>query len=30
MNKLIGIDDLDPNYKFAKFGPKTKICSNIY
>ena len=30
MNKLIGTDDLDPNYKFAKFGPKTEIYSNFY
>ena len=30
MNILIGIDDLTQNYKSAKFGSKTKICSNIY
>ena len=30
MNMLIGIDDLDQNYKFVKFGPKTEMCSNFY
>ena len=30
INILIGIDDLDPNYKFAKFGPKTEMCFNFH
>ena len=30
MNILIGIDDLAQNYNFAKFGPKTEMCSNSY
>ena len=30
MNILIGIDDLDPNYKFTKFGPTIEMCSNFY
>ena len=30
INILTGIDDLDQNYKFAKFGPKTEIFSNFY
>ena len=30
INILIGIDDLDQNYKFAKFGPKTEVFSNFY
>ena len=30
MNILISIDDLDPKYKFVKFGPKTEILSNFY
>ena len=27
---LIGIDDLDPKLQFAKFGPKTEMCSDFY
>ena len=30
INILIGIDDLDQNYKFAKFGPKTEVFSKFY
>ena len=30
INILIGIDDLHPNYKFAKFGPKAEMCTNFY
>ena len=30
MNTLIGIDDLDPNYKSGEFGPKTEMCFNFY
>ena len=30
MNISIRIDDLDPKYKFVKFGPKTEIFSNFY
>ena len=29
-NILIGIDDLDQNYKFAKFGPKAEVFSKFY
>ena len=29
INISVGIDNLDPNYKFAKFGPKTEIFSNF-
>ena len=30
MNTLIGIDDVDPNYKSGEFGPKTEMCFNFY
>ena len=30
INILIGTDDLDQNYKFAIFGPKTEVFSNFY
>ena len=30
INILIGIDNLYPNYKFAKFGPETETCSNFH
>ena len=27
---VTGIDDLEQNYKFPKFGPKAEICSNFF
>ena len=30
INTLIGIDDIDQNYKFAKFGPKSERCHKFY